>query len=82
MIRIAIPNKGRLSEKAFALLEQAGLPAAFRSDRALRASLGPGFEAILVRAQDIPGLVTDGAAELGVTGAAGILVTRIERLMP
>jgi ATP phosphoribosyltransferase len=33
------------------------------------ASLGPGFEAIFVRAQDIPELVADGAAELGVTGA-------------
>ena len=76
MIRIAIPNKGRLAEKTFALLEQAGLPAAFRSDRALMASLGPDFEAILV-AQDIPDLVADGAAELGVTGAD--LVVEAER---
>jgi ATP phosphoribosyltransferase len=68
-IRIAIPNKGRLSEQALALFEQAGLKAAFRADRALVASLGDDFQAIFVRAQDIPEYVADGAAELGVTGS-------------
>jgi ATP phosphoribosyltransferase len=68
-VRIALPNKGRLSEKALALFEQAGLKAAFRADRALVASLGQDFQAIFVRAADIPEYVADGAAELGVTGA-------------
>lgn len=68
-IRIAIPNKGRLSEQTLALFEQAGLKAAFRADRALMASLGDAFQAIFVRAQDIPEFVADGAAELGVTGS-------------
>jgi ATP phosphoribosyltransferase len=68
-IRIALPNKGRLSEKALALFEQAGLRAAFTSDRALVASLGDDFQAIFVRAADIPEYVADGAAEMGVTGA-------------
>ncbi|MEX2467853.1 MAG: ATP phosphoribosyltransferase [Gemmatimonadota bacterium] len=68
-IRIAIPNKGRLSEQTLELLEQAGLKAAFRADRALIASLGEDFQAIFVRAQDIPEYVADGAAELGVTGS-------------
>lgn len=68
-IRIAIPNKGRLSEQTLELLEQAGLKPAFRADRALVASLGDEFQAIFVRAQDIPEYVADGAAELGVTGS-------------
>lgn len=68
-IRVALPNKGRLSEQSLALFEQAGLKAAFRADRALVASLGGEFEAIFVRAGDVPEYIADGAAEIGVTGA-------------
>jgi ATP phosphoribosyltransferase len=68
-IRVALPNKGRLSEQALDLFEQAGLRPAFAADRALVAALGDSFEAIFVRTQDIPEYVADGAAELGVTGA-------------
>jgi len=68
-IRVALPNKGRLSERALELFEQAGLKPEFRADRALLASLGNGFQAIFVRAADIPEYLADGAAELGVTGA-------------
>jgi ATP phosphoribosyltransferase len=67
--RIALPNKGRLSEEALDLFETAGLKAQFRADRALVARLGDEFQAIFVRAQDIPELVADGAAEMGMTGA-------------
>ncbi len=69
MLRIALPNKGRLAEKALDLFETAGLKAEFSSSRALMAQLGPDFEAIFVRAADIPEFVADGAADLGVTGA-------------
>ena len=68
-IRVALPNKGRLSEQALDLFEQAGLRPAFAADRALMAALGDDFQAIFVRTQDIPEYVADGAAELGVTGA-------------
>jgi len=68
-IRVALPNKGRLSEQALGLLEQAGLRAGYSADRALMAPLGDDFQAIFVRTQDIPEYVADGAAELGVTGA-------------
>jgi ATP phosphoribosyltransferase len=68
-IRVALPNKGRLSDKAVALLEQAGLRAALRGDRALMADLGQDFQALFVRAADIPEYVADGAAEVGITGA-------------
>lgn len=68
-MRVALPSKGRLSERALQLFEQAGLRPAFAAERALVASLGEGFEAIFVRAQDVPEYVADGAAEIGVTGA-------------
>jgi ATP phosphoribosyltransferase len=69
VIRVALPNKGRLSEKALGLFERAGLRAEFTSERALVAGLGEEFRAIFVRAADIPEFVADGAAEVGVTGA-------------
>ena len=68
MLRIALPNKGRLSDRARALFNQAGLDVLVREERALTASLGGEFEAIFVRAQDIPEFVADGAADAGVTG--------------
>lgn len=68
MLRIALPNKGRLAEETRDLFEQAGLEVRALSERALTASLGGEFEALFVRAQDIPEFVADGAADAGVTG--------------
>lgn len=67
MIRIALPNKGRLAEGAKELLERAGLSLDVR-DRALQAQLGADFVALFVNARDIPEFVADGAADLGITG--------------
>jgi ATP phosphoribosyltransferase len=67
MIRIALPNKGRLAEGARELLERAGLAFEMR-ERALQASLGTEFVALFVNARDIPEFVADGAADLGITG--------------
>jgi ATP phosphoribosyltransferase len=68
MYRIALPNKGRLADDARELFADAGLDVRVRGDRALSASLGEAFEAIFVRAEDIPEFVADGAADIGVTG--------------
>ena len=68
MLRIALPNKGRLADEARELFADAGLEVRARGDRALTASLGGVFEAIFVRSQDIPEFVADGAADAGVTG--------------
>jgi len=68
MLKIALPNKGRLADETRELFEDAGLPVRARGDRALSASLGGEFEAIFVRAQDIPEFVADGAADAGITG--------------
>jgi ATP phosphoribosyltransferase len=68
MMKIALPNKGRLSDEVRELFNDAGLEVRARGERALTASLGGEFEAIFVRAQDIPEFVADGAAHAGVTG--------------
>jgi ATP phosphoribosyltransferase len=68
MLRIALPNKGRLNQECRDLLNDAGLEVRASSERALTASLGGEFEAIFVRAQDIPEFVADGAADAGITG--------------
>lgn len=68
MLRVALPNKGRLAEDVRGLFGDAGLEVRARGERALVASLGGEFEAILVRAKDIPEFVADGAADVGVTG--------------
>lgn len=69
MLRIAVPNKGRLADQTLTLFEKAGLKAESRVDRALVAHLGSEFQAIFVRAQDVAEFVGNGAADLGVTGA-------------
>ncbi len=68
ILRIALPNKGRLAQDTRDLFNDAGLEVRALSDRALKAALGEEFEAIFVRAQDIPEFVSDGAADAGVTG--------------
>ena len=68
-MRIAFPNKGRLADRARQLFEQAGLPLSFRSERSLVAGLGGRYQAVFVRAPDIPEFLADGAAELGITGS-------------
>jgi ATP phosphoribosyltransferase len=68
MLRIALPNKGRLAEEARELFIDAGLEIRAAGPRALTASLGGEFQALFVRAQDIPEFVADGAADAGVTG--------------
>lgn len=68
MLRIALPNKGRLNQECRELLRDAGLEVRASGERALTASLGGEFEAIFVRAQDISEFVADGAADAGITG--------------
>ena len=68
MLRIALPNKGRLAQDARSLFDDAGLEVRTSGARALTASLGGEFQAIFVRAADIPEFVADGAADAGITG--------------
>ncbi|MDD5111998.1 MAG: ATP phosphoribosyltransferase [Candidatus Altiarchaeota archaeon] len=65
MIKIAIPNKGRLSEPTIRLLNEADIKV--EAGRQLFCKSGD-VEALFVRAGDIPEYVQDGAADLGITG--------------
>lgn len=68
MLKIALPNKGRLADQVRGTLADAGLELRSQTDRALTAALGDDFTALFVRAQDIPEFVADGAADAGITG--------------
>jgi ATP phosphoribosyltransferase len=68
MLRLALPNKGRLAEQTLELLDSAGFALPLTSERALTARVGDELEVLFVRAQDIPEFVADGAAHAGVTG--------------
>ncbi len=69
MITVAVPNKGRLHEPALNLLERAGIKVEEPIGRRLKAGTSdPEVEVMFVRAADIPRLVEEGAAELGITG--------------
>jgi ATP phosphoribosyltransferase len=68
-VRIALPNKGRLSEQAVQLLQDAGLALDMADERRLFARAArEGFTVLFLRAQDIPEFVQDGVAEVGITG--------------
>src|ERR1051326_7197677 len=68
-LRLAVPNKGRLSEDAVDLLRRAGIPLEGSSERKLFASaLGGRLQVLFLRAQDIPEFVADGTVDAGMTG--------------
>ncbi len=69
MLKIAIPNKGRLSEKIYDLLNCAGLNFPSKDERTLQVTtLDKNFSIIFVRTQDIPMFVENGIADIGFTG--------------
>ncbi len=68
MLKIAIPNKGRLFDKTISLLSEAG----FKFDISERQLFAPIFnfpmEILFVRADDIPTYIYSGIVDLGITG--------------
>jgi len=67
-IRIAVPNKGRLQEPTIRLLRESGLSFEV-TERSLTARVrNADIELLFVRTEDIPELVADGVARLGITG--------------
>lgn len=68
-LRIALPNKGRLSERSIQIMKQAGIEIEDGSDRRLFASVKEkGLEIMFLRAQDIVRFVYQGAVDAGITG--------------
>lgn len=68
MIRLAIQSKGRLNEDSLKILSDAGI----HVDDAKRKFLGKAsdfpLEVLYLRDDDIPGVVADGAADIGIVG--------------
>jgi ATP phosphoribosyltransferase len=84
MVRIAVPNKGRLNQSAIRLMNKIGFPVPDASNRTLLAEFGKGkYQILLARAQDIPEFVEMGAADIGITGLDLVRETnrKVETLM-
>ncbi|MDH4119011.1 MAG: ATP phosphoribosyltransferase [Acidimicrobiia bacterium] len=65
---LAVPNKGRLKDPSVQLLADAGLSFEL-TDRALSVPVrNIDMELLFVRTEDIPELVSDGVADVGITG--------------
>lgn len=67
-LRIAVQKSGRLSEPAFDLLERCGLSFERGSDRLFCFGEGEPVDLLLVRDDDIPALLAQGACDLGIVG--------------
>lgn len=69
VLRMAVPNKGRLNERAVELLVKSGLDLGEDWGRKLYVKVkNKDIEIIFVRAQDIPSFVDSGAIDIGITG--------------
>ena len=77
-LRIGVPSKGRLSDHAKGLLQEAGLNFR-RQERSLFASVrGMPVEIIFLRTDDIPLLCAEGAIDLGITGSDRVLESGVD----
>jgi len=77
-LRIGVPSKGRLSDHARGLLQEAGLSFR-RQERSLFASVrGMPVEIIFLRTDDIPLLCAEGAIDLGITGSDRVLESGVD----
>jgi ATP phosphoribosyltransferase len=69
LLRLAIPNKGRIAEPIKELIEKSGLHLSSTGARKLIAkTCDPHVEVLFARPIDIPEYVANGAADLGITG--------------
>jgi len=69
VVRLAIPNKGRIAAPIMDLVEKSGLHLPEMGERRLiTKTLDPHVEILFARPVDIPEYVATGAADLGITG--------------
>lgn len=68
MLRIAVPNKGSLSEPAIAMLTEAGYRAHRRGRQLVIRDENAGVEIFFLRPRDIAVYVGEGTIHLGITG--------------
>ena len=85
VLRMAVPNKGRLNERAVELLVKSGLDLGEEWGRKLYVKVkNKDIEIIFVRAQDIPSFVDSGAIDIGITGQDQIAdaEANVEEILP
>jgi ATP phosphoribosyltransferase len=70
IVRLALPNKGRIAAPVMELVEKSGLhlPDTGGERRLITRTLDPHVEILFARPADIPEYVATGAADLGITG--------------
>lgn len=81
-IRLALPNKGRLSQPAASLLTEAGFGFDADDRRLFAPCHNYPLDLLFVRAEDIPEYTQDGVVDLGITGSnllaeSGVAVDRL-----
>ncbi len=84
ILKIAIPNKGRMSEKIYDLLSAAGLNFPAKDERTLQVTTkDKKHKLIYVRTADIPRFLEAGVADIGFTGFDIIteLKSDVEKIM-
>ncbi len=72
-LRIAVPSKGRLAAATTQLLRDAGIAVPGDDRRLLVPVEEQNLEILLARTDDIPTLIRDGAADIGVAGGNQLL---------
>ncbi|OPY32425.1 MAG: ATP phosphoribosyltransferase [Methanomassiliicoccales archaeon PtaU1.Bin124] len=78
-LKLAIPNKGRLNEKAVQILKQAGLDFDDAGERKLYANVKRrDLSVMFLRASDIVRFVHSGAVDMGITGRDLVLEAGVD----
>jgi ATP phosphoribosyltransferase len=67
-LRIAVQRSGRLADPSMALLRRAGLAFRVNKDRLFLVGENMPVDVLLVRDDDIPGLLVDGSCDIGIVG--------------
>ncbi|MBO1519487.1 ATP phosphoribosyltransferase [Oceanisphaera sp. DM8] len=78
-LRIAIQKSGRLSKECQKMLKGCGVKLNLREQRLIAHAENMPIDLLLVRDDDIPGLVMDGVVDLGVVGENVLEETVMER---
>ena len=79
MVRLAIPNKGRIAAPVMELMEKSGLHLLDKGERRLISRTpDPHIEVLFARPIDIPEYVANGAADLGITGRDMVCEREVE----
>lgn len=78
-LRIAIQKKGRLSKECQSVLKKCGMKFNIAGERLVVHSENMPVDLLLVRDDDIPGLIMDGVVDLGFIGENELEEVRLER---